>query len=172
MHQEAGSSSHGNNESIHMYNLVRGENTKHARSNTPSSELGRCQGSDFLYRMTIEEFENLNFFGWWKERESQFLVLAVMARDLLTVQTSTVASESAFSVSGRVISPRRTKLTLVAVEVCICLKDHIDSVEKIQRISPLEGDFERVEEEMHAEEIAFGMSQPLDEDEIRFNQDD
>ncbi|GKD48631.1 zinc finger BED domain-containing protein RICESLEEPER 2-like protein [Tanacetum coccineum] len=52
---------------------------------------------DFLSQMTIEEFENLDILGWWKGRESQFLVLAAMARDLLLVQVSTVAYESAFS---------------------------------------------------------------------------
>ncbi|GKD84030.1 transcription factor bHLH140, partial [Tanacetum coccineum] len=45
---------------------------------------------------------------------------------------------------------------LFFIEEVVCItKDHIDSVEKIQRISPLEGDFERVEEEMHADEIVF-----------------
>ncbi|GJY31519.1 putative transcription elongation factor SPT5-like protein 1 [Tanacetum coccineum] len=33
-----------------------------------------------------------------------------MARDLLTVQASTVASESAFSISGRIISKRRSDI--------------------------------------------------------------
>ncbi|GKA28660.1 zinc finger BED domain-containing protein RICESLEEPER 2 [Tanacetum coccineum] len=95
-----------------------------------------------------------------------------MARDLLLVQASTVASESAFSVSRMIISPRRTKLTHVMVELCVCLKDHLDGVEMIQHISPLEGDLERVEEDIHVKKIAFGMVEPLDEDEIRFNQDD
>ncbi|GJX83210.1 zinc finger BED domain-containing protein RICESLEEPER 2 [Tanacetum coccineum] len=96
-----------------------------------------------------------------------------MTRDLLSVQASTVASESAFLVRGRVISPRRTKLTPVSVEVCICLKDHLDTMERIQHVSPLEGDLERVEEEIHVEEIAMGMAEPIDEDEIAiFNQDE
>ena len=46
MHYEAGSSSHGNNETIQMFNLLRIQNTKRARGNTLSSELGRYQGSD------------------------------------------------------------------------------------------------------------------------------
>ncbi|GJY25389.1 zinc finger BED domain-containing protein RICESLEEPER 2 [Tanacetum coccineum] len=75
-----------------------------------------------------------------RAREFQFPSLAVMARDLLSVQASTVAFKSAFSVSGRVISPRRTKLTPTSVEVLICLKHHFDSVERIQHISPLEGE--------------------------------
>ncbi|GJY19787.1 zinc finger BED domain-containing protein RICESLEEPER 2-like protein [Tanacetum coccineum] len=132
MHQEAGSSTHGSNSSIQMYNLLRSENRKRARGNTPSSELGRYGASDFLSQMTIEEFNNLDILGWWKTRESQFPILAAMARDLLSVQASTVASESAFS---------------------------------IQHLLPLEGELEQVEEQIHAEEIAMNLADPIDEEE-------
>ncbi|GJQ97485.1 zinc finger BED domain-containing protein RICESLEEPER 2 [Tanacetum coccineum] len=60
-------------------------------------------------------------------RQSQFLILAFMARDLLSVQASTVASKSAFSLTGRVLSIRRTRLTPASLEMCICLKDHLDA---------------------------------------------
>ncbi|GJV78159.1 zinc finger BED domain-containing protein RICESLEEPER 2 [Tanacetum coccineum] len=83
-----------------------------------------------------------------------------MARDLLSVQASTVASESAFSVSRRVISPCRSKLTPTSVEFCICLKDHLDGIERTQHISPLEGELEQVEEE-----IAMGIAANFNEDE-------
>ncbi|GJU42875.1 zinc finger BED domain-containing protein RICESLEEPER 2 [Tanacetum coccineum] len=72
-----------------------------------------------------------------------------------------VASESSFSISGRVISSRRTKLTPLAVEVCICLKDHLDIEERIQILSRIEGDMLWVEEEIHEEEIAMGFFVPL-----------
>ncbi|GKE44882.1 zinc finger BED domain-containing protein RICESLEEPER 2 [Tanacetum coccineum] len=62
-------------------------------------------------------------------RESQFPVLEAMARDLLSVQASTVALEYAFSTSGRVLSIQRTRLTPASLEMCICLKDHLDAVE-------------------------------------------
>ncbi|GKC11259.1 zinc finger BED domain-containing protein RICESLEEPER 2-like protein [Tanacetum coccineum] len=179
MYQDAGSSSHGQrgDRAIRLYNLLRNECSKRSRANTSSSELERYEGSDFVSQLTLQEFENFDILGWWKEWESQFPVLATMARDLLTVQASTVALESAFSVSGRVISPRRTKLTPLAVEVCICLKDHLDSMERIQNISPLEGELERVEEEIHAEEIAMSLAVPLTTQELKeenelYNEDD
>ena len=84
--------------------------------------------------MNQDYFENFDILAWWKGNESQFPVLAAITRDLLTVQASTVASESAFSVSGRVLSIRRTRLTPAAVEMCICLKDHLDAAERIQHV--------------------------------------
>ncbi|GKA91594.1 histone H2B.3-like protein, partial [Tanacetum coccineum] len=57
-------------------------------------------------------------------------ILSAMARDLLAVQASTVASESAFSTSGRIISERRSRLTPESVKVCVCLKDYLDGVDR------------------------------------------
>ena len=167
----SGSSIRGSSEAIRLYNTLRNDNTKRARSSTPSSELGRYIASDFLANISIEEFENLNVLGWWKEKESQFPILGAMARDLLTVQASTVASESAFSASGRVISPRRTKLTPLSVEVCLCLKDYLDGVERVQHISLLEGESLRVEQEIHDEEITMGISTPLTLQELEYERE-
>jgi hypothetical protein len=44
----SGSGLRENSETIRLYNTLRNENTKRARSNTPSSELGRYIGSDFF----------------------------------------------------------------------------------------------------------------------------
>ncbi|GJT85454.1 putative transcription elongation factor SPT5-like protein 1 [Tanacetum coccineum] len=74
-------------------------------------------------------------------------ILSAMARDLLTVQASTVASESAFSISGRIISERRSRLTP-------------------NRESPI---LEDVEETIARKEVDLGISPPnteLDEGEF------
>ena len=49
-------------------------------------------------------------------------MLSIIARDVLTVSVSTVASEAAFSVGGRVVSKKRCNLSLEAIESVICLK--------------------------------------------------
>ncbi|GJY57445.1 thaumatin-like protein 1 [Tanacetum coccineum] len=57
---------------------------------------------------------------------------------ILSVQASSVASESAFSTSGRILSIRRTRLTAESLEMCMCLKDHLDAHERRQHTTPLE----------------------------------
>ncbi|GJZ25237.1 putative AC transposase [Tanacetum coccineum] len=97
-------------------------------------------------------------------------ILSAMARDLLAVQASTVASESAFSTSGRIISERRSRLTPESVEVCVCLKDYLDGVDRVQHETSLEGPIlEDVEETIAREEVDLGISPPnteLDEGEF------
>ena len=118
--------------------------------------------------MTPEEVATFDILAWRRGKEQQFLILAAMARYLLTVQASTVASESAFSVSGRVISLRRTKLTPTSVEMCICLKDHLDAAERTQHMTSLEepAPYE-LETRLHEEEVATGVVEPLSDEELQ-----
>ena len=49
--------------------------------------------------------------GWWKIHGPRYPVVARMARDVLAVPVSTVASKSAFSAGGRTLDSFRTSLT-------------------------------------------------------------
>lgn len=125
---------------LDLFSNLRQESGKRARSeNLNSNEYGRYTGTEWLNTITAEELKKFDslLLNWWKQMESQFPVLAAMARDLLSVQASTVASESAFSISGRVLSIRRTRLTPLSLEMCICLKDYLDGNERIQDVQYL-----------------------------------
>ena len=50
-------------------------------------------------------------------------MLSIIARDVLTIPVSTVASEAAFSAGGRVVSKKRCNLAPDVIEVGICVKD-------------------------------------------------
>jgi hypothetical protein len=66
-----------------------------------------------------------DILAWWKNQTDEYPVLSKIARDLLAVQVSTVASESAFSAGGRVVDPFRSRLEPEMVEAFICLKDWV-----------------------------------------------
>ncbi|GKD07087.1 ribonuclease H-like domain-containing protein [Tanacetum coccineum] len=106
----AGSSRMASDININLYNSLFEDATKRQRTSAPTSELGQYMATNFLITLRPEEFTNFDILAWWKEREIQFPILSAMARDLLTVQASTVASESAFSISGRIISERRSDI--------------------------------------------------------------
>ncbi|GJX63331.1 zinc finger BED domain-containing protein RICESLEEPER 2 [Tanacetum coccineum] len=94
-----------------------------------------------------------------------FPVLSRMAMDIISVQASSVASESAFSTSGRVLSIRRTRLTPASLEMCMCLKDHLDAKERKQDKSPLEIPLD-FEEDVLDDEVQRNEAIPLSDEEI------
>ena len=64
--------------------------------------------------------ENFDILRWWKTNFGRYQVLSKMARDVLAVPVSTVASESAFSTGGRILDPFRSSLSPDMVQVLIC----------------------------------------------------
>ncbi|KAL9663394.1 hypothetical protein QQ045_018780 [Rhodiola kirilowii] len=76
-----------------------------------------------LDTLDMDEKGNFNVLEWWKANSSMYPVLSLMARDLLSIPTSTVASEAAFSAGGRVVSEKKASLSPNTIEALICLKD-------------------------------------------------
>nr|GEW00167.1 ribonuclease H-like domain-containing protein [Tanacetum cinerariifolium] len=111
----------------------------------------------YVSRSTLKRF--------WKEKETMFPVLSRMAMDLISVQASSVASESAFSSRGRVLSIRRTRLTPASLEMCMCLKDHLDAKECKQDKCPLEIPLD-FEEYVFDDEVQRNEAIPLSDEEI------
>lgn len=67
------------------------------------------------------EFDILNY---WKS-DLKYPTLRKIAKDILAFPASTVASESAFSMGGRVVSPHRSSLNVDTVEALMCLSSWI-----------------------------------------------
>jgi hypothetical protein len=61
--------------------------------------------------------------AWWKLNASRFPIVARLARDVLAIPISTVASESAFSTGGRILDDFRTSLTPFMLESLVCTQD-------------------------------------------------
>jgi hypothetical protein len=64
-----------------------------------------------------------DILSYWKVNEFCYPIVAAMARDILSIPISTVASESTFSVSGRVIHQYRSLLKPNFVEALVCTRD-------------------------------------------------
>ena len=48
---------------------------------------------------------NFKILEWWKDNCSRYQVLSKVAKDVLAVPISTVASKSAFSTKGHIVDP-------------------------------------------------------------------
>ncbi|XP_050212795.1 zinc finger BED domain-containing protein RICESLEEPER 2-like [Mercurialis annua] len=77
----------------------------------------------YLSESLIEDDDNFDVLKWWKLNSERFPILSKMARDILAIPISTVASESAFSTGGRVLDCFRSSLTPRLAEALICAQD-------------------------------------------------
>ncbi|KAJ0559990.1 putative HAT dimerization domain, ribonuclease H-like superfamily [Helianthus annuus] len=77
----------------------------------------------YLDESRVDRNSNLDVLTFWKANEFRYPTLARMARDFLTIPVSTIASESTFSASGRVLNEHRSSLGKDTVEALICTKD-------------------------------------------------
>ena len=96
------------------------------------TELHMYLNYDFMQRLDDDERAGLDLLHWWKGEESKHPILAAMARDILAIQVSSVASERAFSASGRVLDDRRSRMNARTLEMCVCYKDWLDAEKRIQ----------------------------------------
>ena len=95
-----------------------------------SGNLESCEEKSELDKYLGDAYESLNdpsfdLLMWWKDQKKRYPILAKMARDVLAIPVSTVASESAFSTGGRVVDSFRTSLTPKMVEALILSLIHI-----------------------------------------------
>ncbi|GJU60619.1 zinc finger BED domain-containing protein RICESLEEPER 2-like protein [Tanacetum coccineum] len=87
-----------------LYRLKEHTNKKARSDPILSSEYERYVHSDFVTQLENNEFATFDLLGFWKAKESIFHVLSRMAMDIISVQATSVASESAFSTSGMLLT--------------------------------------------------------------------
>ncbi|KAK1382143.1 hypothetical protein POM88_019878 [Heracleum sosnowskyi] len=66
---------------------------------------------------------DIDILEYWNSNQFRFPNLAIMARDSLSIHISTVVSESAFSIGGRILDQYRSCLAHAVVESLICTRD-------------------------------------------------
>ncbi|XP_072971108.1 zinc finger BED domain-containing protein RICESLEEPER 2-like [Typha angustifolia] len=74
----------------------------------------------YLEEQTTSLIDKFDALEWWRLNMLKFPILSKMARDILSVPITTVASESAFSSDGRVLNDFRSSLSSETVEALIC----------------------------------------------------
>lgn len=66
---------------------------------------------------------DLVVLAYWKENRLRYPELSLMARDILSIPITTVASESTFSTGGRIIGKFATSILPANVEAKLCTRD-------------------------------------------------
>ena len=111
------------------------------------AEKGNVDNKSEMDRYLMEDVEflsvNFDILNWWKVNSSKFPILAQIARDVLAIPISIVASESTFSTRGRILDPFRSCLAPKTVEGVICAQNWLQS-------SSIAYDFEDVLEDLES----------------------
>jgi hypothetical protein len=75
-----------------------------------------------LEEPTLPRTQELDIISWWQYAGIKYPILRRIARDIMAIPVTTVASESVFSTGGRVISPHRSRLAPKTVEGLMCMQ--------------------------------------------------
>ncbi|KAK9286527.1 hypothetical protein L1049_014925 [Liquidambar formosana] len=94
------------------------------RSVNVKSELDHYLDEDVLPRTP-----DFDILSWWKSNGLKYPTLQAIAKDVLAILVSTVASESAFSTSGRLVSPHRSRLHPKTLEALMCAQNWLWAAE-------------------------------------------
>ncbi|KAK9992713.1 hypothetical protein SO802_027698 [Lithocarpus litseifolius] len=103
--------------------------------------------------------EQFDVLGLWKHNGSKYPTLQRIARDILAIPMTTIASESAFSTSGRLLGPHCSRLHHDTLEALMCgqnwLWSELKGVPIDATIQNVLDDYEENEvEESHAMELS------------------
>nr|GEX07910.1 squalene synthase [Tanacetum cinerariifolium] len=97
------------NQMIRLLNRLQEYIKKKARKDPSLAfEYERYVNSNFATLLHNSAFATFDLLGFWKVKESMYPVLSRMAMDIISVQDTSVTSESECSASERVLSIRRT----------------------------------------------------------------
>ncbi|KAL6141193.1 hypothetical protein ACLB2K_059483 [Fragaria x ananassa] len=101
---------------------------------SPSSSL-RSELSKYLDEARLDRSMELDILAWWKMEQHRYPIIFHMARDVLTISISTVASESAFSIGGRVLDQYQSSLLPDTVQALLCTRDWIFGKKEKESVS-------------------------------------
>ncbi|KAK1434793.1 hypothetical protein QVD17_00551 [Tagetes erecta] len=86
------------------------------------SSKQKCQLLEYLDEPRIRT-TSFHILDYWKAQQYRYPDVARLAMDILCVPVSTVASESAFSLGGRILDQYRNSTLPSTVEALICTRD-------------------------------------------------
>ncbi|TYJ98100.1 zinc finger BED domain-containing protein DAYSLEEPER-like [Cucumis melo var. makuwa] len=139
--------------------------------NNVKSKLDR-----YLDESLLPRTKDFNILQWWKLNGVKYNVLYEIAKDVLAVPITTVASESAFSIGGRHVGPHRSQIHENLLEALMCTQDWLWAEDKHTPIDAkvLENvlhDRDLDDDEPDPREIPVGNPHPIPHGEIDGDED-
>ncbi|KAK8716421.1 hypothetical protein V6N13_043730 [Hibiscus sabdariffa] len=95
-------------------------------------ETSQAEGSNsdidkYLEEPLFPRNADFNVLNWWKVHTPRYPILSMMARNILGIPISKVASESRFDIGGRVLDHNWSSLLPTTIQALMCAQDWIRS---------------------------------------------
>ncbi|KAL2905793.1 putative AC transposase [Bienertia sinuspersici] len=84
-----------------------------------SSRTAKSDVDSYLNLPFVVDHDGFDILEYWKAQSVSYPTLALMARDILAIPITSVASESAFSAGGRILNKLRSSLLPKNVEILV-----------------------------------------------------
>ncbi|XP_021753321.1 zinc finger BED domain-containing protein RICESLEEPER 2-like [Chenopodium quinoa] len=115
------------------------------------SQVGKSQLEMYLDDDALDLNSQLDILEFLHQSSVRYPVVSKMARDLLTIPVSTVASESAFSIGGKTVSASRSSLKSKTIQALVCMQDWHRESNQVEVDSELEDEIIEEEEDDDAD---------------------
>ena len=114
----------GNTPSVHngCVDEILGFFDQYLSSQPVPPSQGRTKLGMYLDEPLIRRTTDFDIINWWKVGGAKYPTLQKIARDILPIPVTSVASESVFSTSGRLLSAHRSRLTPSIAEALMCMQ--------------------------------------------------
>lgn len=96
---------------------------RHDFPRTSASRTARGDVDSYLAMSLVVDYDGFDVLEYWKGQSTSHPTLALMARDILAIPITSVASESAFSVGGRILNKLRSSLLPKNVEILVTTRN-------------------------------------------------
>ncbi|KAK4285003.1 hypothetical protein QN277_001756 [Acacia crassicarpa] len=128
------------------------------RVSNPHSELDKYLASFSFDDIPFDD--EFDILSWWKANSGRYKVLSLMARDVLAMPVSTLASNSVCSIGGCVLDSYRSSLAPRMTEALICAQDWLLPEQSLSESSkPHEFDnYDETHKVVHPNTIRFAWS--------------
>ncbi|CAK8535513.1 unnamed protein product [Lathyrus sativus] len=121
---------------------------KRARTSYVKTKLDHYLEEEVLLRSS-----DFDVLLWWKLNDIKYPTLQAIAKDILSIPISTVASESAFSTSGHILSPHCNRLHWTTLEALMCARSWLWSIKNSGGMSSkLSNDYTTLLDEIEPDE--------------------
>ncbi|CAL5427973.1 unnamed protein product [Camellia sinensis] len=92
-------------------------------NNNRKSRNVKLELDHYIEDGVLQRTSDFDILSWWRTNGLKYPTLQRIARDILAISMSIVASESALSTSGRLLSPHRSWLHPKTLEALMCAQN-------------------------------------------------